>query len=88
MAVLDDLRRTLLEPDTTNELNPVRVFSTATPVERIAVHIDDQLTRMDGNIASDDDEELRDLIVQLILLRTAQQATLWNQWADDSPEGG
>lgn len=52
-------------------LNPVRVFSTADPVEQIRVRIDDKLSRLARGKAAGEDTR-RDLIGYLVLLELAE----------------
>lgn len=55
-------------------LNPVRVFSKASPVEQILVRIDDKISRLDRGAGLQEVEEdaIMDLIGYLILLKIAQ----------------
>lgn len=52
-------------------LDPVRIFSNASPVEQILVRIDDKLSRLQRGSAAGEDTEL-DLIGYLVLLRVAR----------------
>ena len=53
-------------------LAPVRIFSTAGPVEQIKVRIDDKISRLRAMKDIDDDEDvLTDLIGYLVLLKVA-----------------
>ncbi len=54
-------------------LEPVRIFSQATPVEQILVRLDDKLSRISrgGGIVGDDEDVIQDLIGYLILLQIA-----------------
>jgi hypothetical protein len=63
-------------------LQPVRIFSKATPVEQILVRIDDKLSRISkgvGLLAADEDV-LQDLIGYLVLLKIAKQREKSDQW--------
>lgn len=53
-------------------LDPVRVFSKASPVEQILVRIDDKLSRLARGSAAGEDVE-RDLLGYLVLLRIARR---------------
>ena len=52
-------------------LDPVRVFSKASPVDQILVRIDDKLSRLARGEAAGEDVEL-DLLGYLVLLRIAR----------------
>lgn len=54
-------------------LEPVRIFSQATPVEQILVRLDDKLSRISrgGGIVGDDEDVIQDIIGYLILLQIA-----------------
>jgi len=74
--VCDEIKQLLLSKNAKygdSALNPVGVFSKASPVEQILVRIDDKLSRIQsgaGLLASDEDV-LNDLIGYLILLKIA-----------------
>jgi hypothetical protein len=53
-------------------LDPVRVFSTASPVEQLRVRMDDKLSRLRTAAPGDDEDALWDLAGYLILLRIAE----------------
>lgn len=53
-------------------LDPVRIFSKASPVEQILVRLDDKLSRLSRGEAAGEDVEL-DLIGYLVLLRVARR---------------
>lgn len=55
-------------------MDPVRVFSSASPVEQLLVRIDDKLSRIARGRAAGEDVTL-DLIGYLILLRVAERAS-------------
>lgn len=52
-------------------LDPVRIFSDASPVEQLLVRIDDKLSRLKRGRAAGEDVEL-DLMGYLVLLRIAR----------------
>jgi hypothetical protein len=54
-------------------LNPVRIFSSADPVEQINVRIDDKLSRIASNQDDDEEDAELDLIGYLILKRVAMR---------------
>ena len=71
----DALKRMMLEKNANygdSALRPVRIFSTASPVEQILVRIDDKLSRLSRGSAAGEDVEL-DLIGYLVLLRIARR---------------
>lgn len=74
--VCDEIKDLLLSKNAKygdSALNPVRVFSKASPVEQILVRVDDKLSRIKsgaGLIANDEDV-LNDLIGYLVLLKIA-----------------
>lgn len=53
-------------------IEPLRIFSSASPVEQIRVRIDDKLSRISRGSASGEDVVL-DLIGYLVLLRIAEK---------------
>lgn len=55
-------------------LDPVRIFSQASPEEQLKVRIDDKLSRMVRGKSAGEDVE-KDLIGYLILLRVARRLT-------------
>lgn len=54
-------------------LDPVRIFSSASPVEQLLVRIDDKLSRLARGHAAGEDVE-KDLLGYLVLLRIARAA--------------
>lgn len=54
-------------------LSPVRIFSTASPLEQIAIRIDDKLSRINKGHEFLGDNDLDDLIGYLILLKIARE---------------
>ena len=55
-------------------LNPVRVFSKASPVEQILVRIDDKISRLNrgAGLREVQEDVIMDLIEYMILLKIAQ----------------
>jgi hypothetical protein len=76
--VCDEIRDFLIDKNAQygdSAINPVRIFSQASPVEQLFVRIDDKLSRIsrgDDRIESDDDV-VDDLIGYLILLKVAKR---------------
>lgn len=70
---LSELREKLIAKNReygNSALNPIRIFSNASPVEQLLVRIDDKLSRLDkGN--SDTEDTVFDLLGYLVLLRIA-----------------
>lgn len=54
-------------------LNPVRVFSKASPEEQILVRMDDKLSRLRSAQGDEDEDVIQDLLGYLILYRIAQK---------------
>jgi hypothetical protein len=52
-------------------LNPVRVFSKASPIEQIKVRLDDKLSRMQNAQDDEDEDVITDLIGYLVLHKIA-----------------
>lgn len=73
-AILADIREMLIEKNKAygdSALNPVRVFSSASPSAQLRVRIDDKLSRLArGSNAGED--VVRDLIGYLVLLQIAE----------------
>ena len=72
----DAVKSLLLEKNAAygdSALEPVRVFSRATPIEQILVRLDDKLSRITrgGGIVGDDEDVIQDIIGYLILLQIA-----------------
>ena len=72
----DAIRSLLLQKNAAygdSALEPVRIFSQATPVEQILVRLDDKLSRISrgGGIVGDDEDVIQDIIGYLILLQIA-----------------
>lgn len=79
--VCDDMRDFLLDKNAQygdSAIDPVRIFSKASPIEQLLVRIDDKLSRIekgDDRIESDDDV-VDDLIGYFILLKVAKRKGL------------
>lgn len=76
-AECNAIREMLLEKNRAygdSALDPVRIFSTASPVEQILVRIDDKLSRLARGSAAGEDVE-QDLLGYLVLLRIARRRT-------------
>tara|TARA_B100001094_G_scaffold333109_1_gene408670 strand:- start:3133 stop:3498 length:366 start_codon:yes stop_codon:yes gene_type:complete len=75
-VVCDDIKELLLEKNAkygNSALNPVRIFSTESPIAQLLVRIDDKLSRIKrgaGLLAADEDV-INDLIGYLVLLKVA-----------------
>lgn len=54
-------------------IDPVRIFSTANPVEQIKVRIDDKLSRFMRGTSYPGDNDIDDLMGYLILLKIAKE---------------
>lgn len=71
----DSIKQMLLEKNRAygnSAMNPMRVFSTAGPVEQLLVRIDDKLSRVARGYEAGEDVTF-DLIGYLILLRIMQR---------------
>ena len=71
-TVLGDLETLLLQKNLkygNSALEPIRVFSKASPKEQILVRIDDKLSRLKTTNIDEDEDVLTDLIGYLILLK-------------------
>jgi hypothetical protein len=79
--VCDEIRDFLVDKNAQygdSAIDPVRIFSKASPVEQLLVRIDDKLSRIergDDRIESDDDV-VDDLIGYFILLKVARRKGL------------
>ena len=73
--VCDNVKQLLLQKNMKygdSALNPIRVLSSAGPIEQILVRIDDKLNRIkQGGILTDDEDVIVDLIGYFILLKVA-----------------
>lgn len=72
----DSIKSLLLEKNRkygNSALTPVRIFSTADPIEQIKVRIDDKLSRIRFSQSDEDEDVLTDLIGYLVLLKIAKK---------------
>lgn len=81
--VCDEIKGMLLDKNRkygNSALEPVRIFSQASPDEQIKVRIDDKLSRIKKGCGIDNDDEdvINDLIGYLVLLKVARQADKWD----------
>jgi hypothetical protein len=70
--VLDTIEGMLIDKNRKygdSALNPVRIFSKASPVEQIRVRIDDKLSRVASGQLDDEEDVIDDLIGYLVLLK-------------------
>ena len=78
--VCDDIKELLLKKNARygdSALNPLRIMSSASPVEQILVRIDDKLNRIkQGGILGDDEDVVSDLIGYFVLLKIALENDL------------
>ena len=73
-SVCDQLKELLLEKNRKygdSALNPVRVFSQASPLEQIRVRLDDKLSRLRNQQEDEDEDVLTDLIGYIVLYKVA-----------------
>jgi hypothetical protein len=82
-TICDQLKELLLEKNRKygdSALNPVRVFSKASPIEQIKVRLDDKLSRLRNQQDDEDEDVLTDLIGYIVLYKVAlmQQRRLDN----------
>lgn len=74
-ATCDEIKQMLLDKNKAygdSALNPLRVFSRASPSEAILVRLDDKISRLARGSAAGEDVIL-DLMGYLVLLRIAQK---------------
>jgi hypothetical protein len=74
--VLEEIEQMLLSKNAAygnSALDPLRVFSKASPEEQIRVRIDDKLKRLQNQTPGDAEDTELDLIGYLILLRIAKK---------------
>ena len=74
-SICDDVRKILLDKNKkygNSAIDPVRIFSTASPIEQINVRIDDKISRIVRGKGVDDEDVELDLIGYLILRRVAR----------------
>jgi hypothetical protein len=73
-TICDQLKELLLEKNRKygdSALNPVRVFSKASPIEQIKVRLDDKLSRLRNQQEDEDEDVLTDLIGYIVLYKVA-----------------
>jgi hypothetical protein len=73
-TVCDQIKELLLEKNRKygdSALNPVRVFSKASPIEQIKVRLDDKLSRLRNQQEDEDEDVLTDLIGYIVLYKVA-----------------
>lgn len=78
-VILQDLKQLLLDKNEkygNSALEPVRVFSKASPVEQILVRLDDKLSRLRTQHVSEDEDVTTDLMGYLVLLQIAKDAEI------------
>jgi hypothetical protein len=71
-VVCDEIKELLLAKNRKygdSALNPVRVFSKASPLEQIKVRLDDKISRLQSAQNDEDEDVITDLIGYLILLK-------------------
>jgi len=74
--VLDNLKAVLLVKNKkygNSALEPIRVFSKASPTEQILVRLDDKLSRLANQQANEDEDVTLDLLGYLVLLRISNK---------------
>lgn len=81
--VCDGIKKLLLDKNKkygNSALEPVRVFSKASPVEQLLVRIDDKLSRISKGVGIDaaDEDVIDDLIGYLVLLKVAKNNDKWD----------
>ncbi len=73
-TICDQLKELLLEKNRKygdSALNPMRVFSKASPIEQIKVRLDDKLSRLRNAQDDEDEDVLTDLIGYTVLYKVA-----------------
>lgn len=86
---MDRIKAMLLEKNRKygdSALNPVRIFSKASPIEQIKDRIDDKLSRISNQQGDEDEDPTRDLIGYLFLLLIAEKRAKTTQF-DEVLEG-
>lgn len=76
--VCDEVKAMLLAKNARygdSALSPLRIFSTADPVEQIKVRIDDKLSRLARGAGTEWEDVVLDLLGYLVLLRVAETRT-------------
>ena len=74
-VVCDEIKELLLTKNRKygdSALNPVRVFSKASPLEQLKVRIDDKLSRLKNAQDDEDEDVVTDLIGYLVLYKVAE----------------
>jgi len=74
-AICDEIKELLLTKNRKygdSALNPVRVFSKASPLEQLKVRIDDKLSRLKNAQDDEDEDVVTDLIGYLVLYKVAE----------------
>lgn len=66
-------------------LDPVRIFSRASPVEQIRVRIDDEISLLQRGTSFADEDTVLDLVGYLVLLRVAMKAEPGIEEATEAP---
>jgi hypothetical protein len=77
-TICDEIKELLLTKNRKygdSALNPVRVFSKASPLEQLKVRIDDKLSRLKNAQDDEDEDVVTDLIGYLVLYKIAQSRT-------------
>jgi hypothetical protein len=82
-CICDDIKNLLLGKNAKYgdaAINPIRIFSQASPVEQILVRIDDKLSRISkgAGLVANDEDVINDLIGYLVLLKIAQRREHWD----------
>lgn len=73
-ATCDNIKELLLTKNRkygNSALDPVRIFSKASPLEQIKVRLDDKLSRIQSAQSDEDEDVITDLIGYLVLLKIA-----------------
>lgn len=73
--VLHEITAVLLEKNRKygdSALNPVRLFSKASPIEQLKVRLDDKLSRLASGQTDDTEDVELDLLGYLVMLRIAK----------------
>jgi len=75
-TICDEIKELLLEKNRKygdSALNPVRLFSQASPIEQLKVRLDDKLSRIRNAQDDEDEDVINDIIGYLVLLKVAQR---------------
>lgn len=88
--ICDNVKTLLLQKNLKygdSALDPVRVLSKSSPVEQILVRIDDKLSRISrGDLLSDDEDVINDIIGYFILLKIALERDVLSAYNDTPTE--